>query len=101
MTLNDLIKGSFKCNMTEVDLSTDADVTVHTGNCVLLGVAVNVAMSAHAAVIKDGTTAKINLAASTAAGVNLNCYGAEFATSIVVESDNSGTGKLLIFWREL
>lgn len=98
MTLNDLQKANLICNVTEVDLSTDADVVVTSSPAILLGIAVSVVMSAHAAIIKDGTTAKVNLAASTAAGVNLDTHCASFATSITVESNDSATGKLLIMW---
>jgi hypothetical protein len=89
------------CNVTTVDLATDADVVVTAAPALLLGVHVIVAMSAHAAIIKDSATAKITLPASTAAGYNIDCQGATFATNITVESDNSGTGTLLIFWRAL
>lgn len=90
---------SAPCNCTTVDLATDADVVVTASPAVLLGVYVSVVMSAHAAIIKDSTTAKITLPASTAAGTNINAYGTSFATNITVESDNSGTGTLLVFWR--
>lgn len=95
------LKITEQCNMTEVDLATDADVVVTASPAVLMGVSVNVVMSAHAALIKDNTTTKITLAASTAAGVNLDTHGAIFATNITVESDNAATGKLLIFWKPL
>lgn len=85
-------------NCTVVDLATDADVTVTPSPAHLLGVEVTVAMSAHAALVKDGSTTKHTLAASTAAGYKKECYGELFATSIVIESDNSGTGTLEVYW---
>ena len=109
--INDLEKGKFngagqvnvseQCTVTEVDLSTDADVVVTASPAALLGVYVQNAMSAHAAIIKDNATAKITLPASTAAGTNIDAHGATFATNITVESDNAASGKLLIFWRAL
>lgn len=111
MSLNDLEKGKFngagqvnvseECSVTEVDLATNADVVVTANPAALLGVYVQDAMSAHAAIIKDSTTAKITLPASTGAGTNIDCHGATFATNITVESNDAATGKLLIFWRAL
>lgn len=89
------------CTCTTVDLATDADVVVTASPALLLGVYVIVGMSAHAAIIKDSATAIITLPASTAAGTQIDCKGATFATNITVESDNSGTGTLLVFWRAL
>lgn len=96
-TLNDLIKAGIVCSATEVDLSTDADVTVSSGACILHGIQVTTALSAHAAPIKDGSTAKFTLPASQAVG-SIPCYGTKFSTSLVVESDNSATGKIIVFW---
>lgn len=89
------------CEVTVVDLATDADVVVTASPAKLLGIYVSVVMSAHVALLKDSTTTKITLPASTAAGTTIPCYGATFATNITVESDNSGTGTLLVFWQAL
>lgn len=87
------------CTMTVVDLATDADVVVTASPAYLDGVYVNVVMSAHAALIKDNTTTKLTLPASTAAGTKIDCHAGIFATNITVESDNLATGTLTIFWR--
>ncbi len=87
------------CEITIVDLATDADVVVTASPAVLLGVYIDTVMSAHVALIKDSTTTKITLAASTAAGTKYDTHSASFATNITVESDNAATGKLAIFWR--
>jgi len=86
--------------MEVVDLSVDAGATI-TGPCILLGIYVNVAMSAHAVTIGDGGTTKITLPASTAAGTNMNCYGAIFSTSIVVTPNASSTGTITLFYRKI
>jgi len=96
-TLADLQKAHLSCNVTEVDLATDADVVVTASRAILIGIHVIVAMSAHAAILKNTSTAKITLPASTAVG-KIDTYGVVFDDNITVESDNSGTGKLLIFW---
>ena len=87
------------CTITEVDLATDADVVVTASPAHLLGYAVSVVMSAHPALIKDSATTKITIAASTAAGTNIDTHSGTFATNITVESDDAATGTLIMFWR--
>lgn len=101
MALNDLMKANLVCNITEVDLATDADVVVTSKKAILLGVYVQNDLSAHPAIIKDSSTAKITLPASTSAGVNINAHSGLFDDNITVESDNAATGKLLIFWSNI
>ena len=93
--------GVAACNMTTVDLSEDADVVVVAHPALLLGVYVSAVTSAHAALVKDSTVTKITLPASTAAGTNINCHGGYFSKNITIESDNSATGTLIIFWRTI
>jgi len=87
------------CTMTEVDLATDADVVVTASPCYLLGIYVNVVLSAHAVNIIDNVTTKLILPASLAAGTKIDCQSATFATNLSVNSDNAATGKIVIFWR--
>jgi hypothetical protein len=87
------------CEITIVDLATDADVVVTAAPAVLLHVFVDTVMSAHVALIKDSTTTKITMPASSIAGYQVPGNSASFATNITVESDNAATGKLAIFWR--
>ena len=89
------------CNVTIVDLATDADVVVTASPAYLVGFRVDTVMSAHAAIIKDNATTMITIAASTAANYNENCHNATFATNITVESDNAATGKVAVFWRAI
>lgn len=98
-TLDSITTFQASCEITTVDLATDADVVVTASPAVLLGVFVDTVMSAHAALVKDSTTTKVTVPASSAAGYQIPGYSATFATNITVESDNSATGKLLIFWR--
>jgi len=87
------------CTMTVVDLSVDADQTVTSSPAYLLGVYVNVAMSAHTANIKNGAAIQLQLPASTAAGTKIDCHSAIFSESIIIASDNAATGKIVLFWR--
>ena len=87
------------CTMTEVDLATNADVVVSAVPCVLLGLYANVVFSAHAVNVIDDVTTKLILPASTAAGTKIDCHSAIFATNLSINSDDSATGKLVVFWR--
>lgn len=89
------------CNATEVDLATDADVAVSSSPCALLGVFVNDVCSAHEVNLLDGTTTKIVLPVSMAAGSNMNLYGARFDTSLTVNTDDAATGKIVLLWVQL
>jgi len=88
------------CQMTVVDLSVDAGVTI-PGPVVLLGVYHNVVMSAHTVTIGDDSAAKITLPASTAAGTKMDCYSALFNTSIKVTPNASSTGIITLFWKQV
>jgi hypothetical protein len=86
--------------MSVIDLSGN-DATVITGPCLLLGIFVNIVMSAHAVTVGDDTTTKITLPASTAAGTNMNCYGAVFSSNITVTPNASSTGTITVFYRPI
>jgi len=81
-----------------VDCSTDS-TTVYAGPCLLRGVIVSVGLSAHLVLIKDGSTTVAGLAASAAAGTNLNCYDMRLVTSLVVDPDNSSTGTITVVYK--
>lgn len=89
------------CNMTTVDLATNADVVVTAAPAYLLGIYVNTVMSAHAANIQDNSTVKLILPASTAAGTKIDCHTSIFSTNITVNCDDAATGELVIFWRAI
>ncbi len=89
------------CNMSVVDLATDADVVVSATPAVLVGIYVNTVFSAHAVNILDGAVTKLILPASTAAGTEKDMRRAIFATSLIVNSDDAATGSLVLFWRPL
>ena len=78
---------------------TDNTTTVHTGACMLYGVYVNTALSAHALPIQDGSTTIISVAASAAVGVNTNLPGLKFDTSLIVNPNDAGTGSVTIAYR--
>ena len=89
------------CLATVVDLSGDANTVISTGATLLMGIHVNVVMSAHAVTIDDGTTAVMTLAASTAAGTNINCFGTLFSGTLEVNPNNSSTGTITVFYRPI
>lgn len=79
----------------------DDSTTVYTGPCLLLGVYVNTALSAHVCPIKDGSTTVVSIAASAAAGTSILYPGIRFETSLVVDPDNSGTGSITVAYRPI
>ena len=87
--------------ITEVDLATDADVTVSAAPCVLAGIYVNVVFSAHAVNLLDGATTKLILPASLAAGTKTSFDNAIFTTSLIVNSNDAATGKVVFIWRAI
>jgi hypothetical protein len=97
-TLNDLQKAHLSCNVTEVDLATNDDVVVTAARAILLGIYVLIGNSAHAVIFKNTSTTKLTIPASQAAGINIDCKGVIFDDNITVQSDDSATGKLLVFW---
>ena len=83
-----------------VDLAANS-TTVFDGPCLLLGVWVNTALSAHACPIKDGAAAVVTLPASLAAGQNPPFPGVRFETSLVVDPDDAATGNITVFYLPL
>ncbi|HDO20199.1 MAG TPA: hypothetical protein ENG81_01570 [Candidatus Bathyarchaeota archaeon] len=94
--LNTLIGG---CTMTEVDLATDADVVVTASPALLLGIYVNVVLSTHVVEVKNGADSQLTLPVDLAAGTKIDCHSAVFDTNITIESNDSATGKIVVFWR--
>lgn len=83
-------------------LTVDGPTTLYDGPCVLFGIYVNVAISAHTTVIKDGTTAVLSLPASAAVGAMYTFPGIRFETSLVVDPDDgTTTGSLTFAYRPL
>lgn len=87
-----------ECESAVVDVA-DNSTTVYTGPVLIYGVYVNTVLSAHACPIQDGSTAKITLPASLAAGTNLSFPGVLFTTSLVVDPNDAATGNITIFYR--
>lgn len=86
------------CTMTVVDTSANT-TTVSAAPAVLLGIYVNTVLSAHTVLITDAATTMLTLPASMAAGTKIDCHSATFATSLIVNPDDSSTGEIVIFWR--
>lgn len=79
-----------------VDLSTNSTV-IETVPCLVQGAYINVATSAQACPIKDGTTGQLfNIPASASAG---NTYGfgpARFEENLTVDPDDAATGSITV-----
>ena len=81
---------------------TTNSITIYNGPCILFGIYVNVAISAHTTVIKDGTTAVLSLPASAAVGAMYTFPGIRFETSLVCDPDDATTtGDLTFAYRPI
>lgn len=70
---------------------------IYAGPCILYGIYVSTAISAHVTVIKDGTTAVLSLPASAAAGSMYTFPGIRFETSLELDPDDATTTGVLTF----
>ena len=84
-------------------LTTDGPTTIYNGPCILYGIAVTAALSAHVTVIKDNATQVVVVPASAANGAVYSFpWGIRFETSLVVDPDDATTtGNLTLFYRPL
>lgn len=83
-----------------VDVATDS-TTVYTGKCLLMGVYVNTALSAHALPIIDGSTTVVTIPASAAAGSMYTFPGIRLETSLIVDPNDAATGNITVVYRPL
>ena len=83
-----------------VDVS-DNSTTVYTGPCMLYGVYVNTALSAHACPIVDGSTTVVTIPASASVGDYIPFPGIRFDTSLIVDPNDSGTGSITVTYRKV
>lgn len=89
-----------ECLYSVVNVADDS-TTVYSGPCLLFGVYVNTALSAHALPIKDNATTVVSIAASAAVGTNITFPGIRMETSLVVDPDNAATGSVTVAYRPL
>ena len=83
---------------TVVDVA-DNSTTVYSGPCMFAGAIVTTALSAHALPIQDATAVIGSFAASAAVGTEVNGYGVKLLTSLVVDPDDSATGRITVIWK--
>jgi hypothetical protein len=82
-------------------LTTDS-ITIYSAPCILYGIYVNAAISAHTTVIKDGATAVLSLPVSAAVGAMYTFPGIRFETSLVCDPDDATTtGNLTFVYKPL
>lgn len=89
------------CNATLVDVSNNT-LTVFTGAGKVLGFNVETVLSAHNNIIADDSTALAVTTVSLAKGTTVLFPngGIKFNTSLVVDADDSATGKIILYWIE-
>lgn len=84
-----------------VDL-TDNDTEVYAGSCLLRGILVTTALSAHACPIKNGGTSgtsQASIPASAGIGTWVECGDQRFDTTLHVDPDDSGTGIVTVVYK--
>ncbi len=80
-----------------VDLSTDS-TTVFAYPVILRGISVNVALSAHAVPITDGSITRFQVPSAASVGQWIECGDSRMAT-LVVDPDNAATGKITVVYK--
>ncbi len=86
---------------TEIDWENNS-TTVYNGPCILAGIFVTEASSAHTCVIKDGTTTVLTLPVSIAVGTMYTFPGIRLDTSLVADPDDAASaGKAVFLYRPL
>lgn len=78
-----------------VDLADDL-TTIEASACLVNGLYVNTALSAHVCEIKDDTSSVYSLIASLAAGSRVEFGPTIFATKLIVDPDNAATGSITV-----
>jgi hypothetical protein len=90
-----------ECDYAVVDVAADS-TTVYTGPCIYYGAVVTTALSAHALPIQDGATVIDSFAASSAVGsAHIWTHGLRCATSLVVDPNDSATGRITVAYRPI
>lgn len=84
-----------------VDVAADS-TTVYAGPCIYYGSVVTTALSAHVLPIQDGSNVIDSFAASAAVGTShIWNHGIRCATSLVVDPNDSATGRITVTYRPL
>jgi|TARA_R110000823_G_scaffold281365_1_gene399601 hypothetical protein len=81
------------------DTSTDGPTAIYASPCLLRGVYVNTALSAHTVIFKDNTTAVITLPASLAAGTYVPLGDIRIESSLNIDPNDSSTGNLTVVYK--
>ena len=90
-----------QCEHTIVNM-TDNTTTVYTGSCYLIGIHVNIVLTAAAVEIENvaGTTV-FTLPASLAAGSNRDFHGTHFPDALIINpADAAASGQITVMWRK-
>lgn len=91
-----------ECVYTVSGVLTSNTITIYNGPCILYGIYVNVAISAHVTSIDDGSTAVLKLPASAAVGAMYTFPGIRFETSLICNPDDATTtGDLTFVYKPL
>ena len=91
-----------ECEHTVVNM-TDNTTTVNTGPTLLVGIYVNIVLTAAAVEIENvAGTSVLTLPASLAAGSNLDFHGLRFPTALIINpADAAASGQITVLWRNV
>jgi hypothetical protein len=91
-----------ECLYATSGVLTANTVTIYNGPCILFGIYVNVAISAHITTIDDGSTVVLSLPISAAVGAMYTFPGIRFETSLICNPDDATTtGELTFAYRPI
>ena len=88
------------CTSTEVNLHNNQTIVSSTP-ALLFAVYVNTTLNGYEVGIKDNDDKKLVLPPSLPAGTMIDFHGAKFVTNLTVKPDNSSTGEIVVFWKEI
>ena len=83
-----------------VNMTTNTQ-TIYTGPCILVGIHVNIALDGNACEIEEvAGTSIFTIAASTAAGTNIDCFNMRLETALIVNpADAAASGQITVIYR--
>ncbi len=93
---------AIECEHTIVNM-TDNTTTVYTGSCQLLGIYVNVVLTAAIVEIENVAGTRVfALTASMAAGTNQDFHGTHFPDALIINPDDgAASGQITVMWRKV
>jgi hypothetical protein len=97
--MRNVLDTAFEFDYSVVDVAVDS-TTVHNGLCLLRGVYVSTALSAHDLPIKDGADTIFTIPGGTFSGTWIPFGDVQFTTSLIVDPNDSATGSITVIYKK-